>query len=241
MKSYLLLPLALFAGLVIGGLGPRAELRELRTEAEQMRRIVQSGDRVGAGGSRVGSLLGLEEGQRRRSHSMERQPGDGAVREPDQATAQEEVAETSQVQRVDQVADVTEPDTSVPGDWDLDAAIELWQTRVEIAKSTFVSNARLNDVQSLQFETALAAMNIRIGATIDAFAASIRDADVVQPEVGIRMVHAITEAMVITYDEMNEELPDGWRQRAGERFSLTDFIDPEVARPLIGIEDRLRF
>jgi hypothetical protein len=125
--------------------------------------------------------------------------------------------------------------------WDLDRAIELWQTRVDIAKSTFVANGRLNDAQALHFETALVAMNIRIGATIDEFADSIRDADEVQPEAGIRLVNAITDAMVTTYDEMDETLPQGWRRRAGQSFSLTDFIDPEVARPMVGLEDRLQF
>jgi hypothetical protein len=46
--------------------------------------------------------------------------------------------------------------------------------------------------------------------------------------------------MVTAYDEMDRAMPGGWRRSAGSRFTMTDFIDPEVARPLVGVEGRLQ-
>ena len=45
--------------------------------------------------------------------------------------------------------------------------------------------------------------------------------------------------VVLTYDEMDRTLPNGWRTSAGRDFSLTDLIDPSVAEPLIDVEDKL--
>jgi hypothetical protein len=82
-------------------------------------------------------------------------------------------------------------------------------------------------------------MNVRIGTTIDEFANEAKDAEKVQTEAGIRLMNDITESMVTAYDEMDQTMPQGWRRRAGDKFSMTDFIDPEVARPLVGVEGKL--
>lgn len=238
MKAYLLLPVALLAGLVIGGIGPRSELAGLRKELELAHALSAGRSRGDADVAAVGGLLGIE---RRRGSGNE-----GTVSQPVASAASDAASAENPQNPADQAGapqadanDANDPDASTA--WDLDRAVELWQTRVGIAKSTFVSNARLNDAQALHFETTLAAMNIRIGSTIDAFAETIQQADVVQPESGIRLVNAISDAMVTAYDEMDESMPPDWRGRAGDRFTLTDFIDPEVARPLIGVEGKLQF
>lgn len=82
-------------------------------------------------------------------------------------------------------------------------------------------------------------MNVRIGTKIDTFAAEIEDAESVQPEAGIRLVNDVTEAMVFTYDEMDNSMPKSWRRRAGEKFNMANFIDPEVARPMVGLEGKM--
>lgn len=248
VKAYLLLPVALLAGLVMGGMGPRSELSELRAELEKTRRLAAKGGRGGADVSGIGGLLGIERREAAApvagSNTMQT-----AVSGDTQAGSSEPVAATTATNAVPSPR-ATRRASAAPSDakadeaprapgWDLDQAVELWQTRVAIAKSTLISNVRLNDTQALQLETTLAAMNIRIGSTIDQFAASIQDAELVQPEAGIRLANDITAAMVTAYDELDTKMPDGWRRRAGERFSLTDFIDPEVARPMVGLEGKL--
>ena len=91
----------------------------------------------------------------------------------------------------------------------------------------------------MQFDTLVQSMNIRIGETIDNFAANLQDAEEVQMEAGIRLMNAITDSVVLTYDEMDEALQEDWRRESGKEFNLMDFIDPEVGRPLINVQDKL--
>lgn len=253
MKAYILLPFVLLAGLVIGGVGPRSELAELRAELEQMKKLVPGSGGAGAGISEVSSLLGIARagsGAGKRADDWDSQREETAVEagkqdaEVKKAGEENSAAEDGAVKAAGAAVPEELEDDTEGGDGDgkfaadLDRAIELWQTRVDIAKSTFIANTRLNDAQAAQLETMLAAMNIRIGTTIDKFAADVKDAESVQPEAGIRLVNDITESMVLTYDEMDKTMPKGWRRRSGESFSLTDFIDPEVARPMVGLEGK---
>ena len=56
---------------------------------------------------------------------------------------------------------------------------------------------------------------------------------------GIRLARDFTTAMAITYDELDASMPEAWQQDAGESFSLTDFVDPAVALPLVEVETEL--
>lgn len=253
MKPYIFLPFVLLAGLVIGGVGPRSELAELRAELEQMKKLVPGGGGAGAGISEVSSLLGInraDSGARSRADSRKRSQdkpaseadGEGAEvqgSDKENSAPGEVSAKPAESAVTEELADDAEgADRGEKFADNLDRAIELWQTRVDIAKSTFIANARLNDAQAVQLETMLAAMNIRIGTTIDKFAGEMKEAESVQPEAGIRLLNDITESMVVTYDEMDKTMPKGWRRRSGASFSLTDFIDPEVARPMVGLEGK---
>lgn len=239
MKPYILLPFVLLAGLVIGGLGPRSELERLREELEEAKKLARGSGRGTAPISEVSGLLGIE-----RSAGSKSESGRVAqVGKHNQAAAGSEsedpVADEEAGEDADAVVEKEEERPERNFEEDLDRAIELWQTRVAIARNTFVSNTRLNDKQALKLDTVLAAMNIRIGTTIDEFAKEVSQAETVQPEAGIRLVNDITESMVVAYDELDDTMPKGWRRRAGDKFTMTDFIDPEVARPLAGVEGRL--
>ncbi len=248
MKPYILLPFVLLAGLVLGGLGPRSELARVKDELEETRKLVRGQGGGAATMSNVSNLLGIE----RRSASSAPAEGDPENADEDNHDADapgDDVPSGIEAAGDGALDDDGESEASVEdetsddedkefGD-DLDRAIELWQARVAIARNTFVSNAHLNDTQAVKFDTLLAAMNVRIGTTIDEFAKDVNETKDVQPEEGIRLVNDITESMVLTYDEMDDTMPKGWRGRAGDKFSMTDFVDPEVARPLVGLEGRL--
>ena len=60
-------------------------------------------------------------------------------------------------------------------------------------------------------------------------------------EAGLRMMNEITDALVLTYDELNRSMPPSWSDDAGNEFQLVDYIDPLVAMPLSGLEDTLQF
>ncbi len=248
MKPYILLPFVLLAGLVIGGLGPRSELAKAREELEEARKLARSGVRPTASMSDVSSLLGID----RKAASAPAAVDSGADASPaggglsaekpekhDPNTDGVAVSGSENPEPEENAEQGDEEDPRSGFEDDLDRAIDLWQTRVAIARNTFVANAYLNDSQAVKFDTILEAMNVRIGTTIDEFASEVKDAETVQTEAGIRLMNDITDSMVTAYDEMDQTMPQGWRRRAGDKFTMTDFIDPEVARPLVGIEGKL--
>jgi hypothetical protein len=247
VKSYIFLPFVLLAGLVIGGLGPRSELARVKEELEETRKLVRGQGKGTATMTDVSNLLGIE----RKATVRSREPlgsdvstgkDEDAEHVDAEATveASEELAKSSK-DEVDDGEDGEEGEGEKKEEFgdDLDNAIELWQARVAIAKNTFIANARLSDTQALKFNTLLVAMNVRIGTSIDGFAEEVRESDNLQPETGVRLVNDITDSMVMTYDEMDKTMPKGWRRKAGDKFSMTDFVDPEVARPLVGLDGKL--
>ena len=55
----------------------------------------------------------------------------------------------------------------------------------------------------------------------------------------MKLVRDLASSVATTYDELQASMPANWRQDAGKEFSVTDFIDPSVAMPLVDIEDEL--
>lgn len=245
MKAYIWLPFALLLGLVVGGLGPRAELARSQEELQTTKELLRKDGGAASGLGDVTRLLGIERSSGELEQAAESdEQGEESRPEGDSLHVHdsgEDDADASDMSEDDAAVEeqeaVDEPDREFGGD--IDRAVELWQARVAIARSTFISNARLNDTQAIKFDTLVDAMNVRIGTKIDTFAAEIEDAESVQPEAGIRLVNDVTEAMVSTYDEMDNSMPKGWRRRAGEKFNMANFIDPEVARPMVGLEGKM--
>lgn len=246
MKSYVLLPFVLLAGLIMGGMGPRSELEKMREELEEAKKLARSGGGTAAI-SDVTNLLGIQ----RRSSAPASQKPDAVSEAGGADTGAESISEDEASQRVEaeiaakQQAEVSASDEAAENqpergfEEDIDRAIELWQTRVAIARNTFVANTRLSDAEAAQFDTIVDAMNVRIGTKIDEFAKEVAGAETVQPEAGIRLVNDITESMVSAYDDLDRSMPQEWRRGAGGKFTMTDFIDPEVARPLVGVQGKM--
>lgn len=245
MKAYILLPFVLLAGLVVGGLGPRAELARTQEELKTAKDLLRKNGGAGSGLGDVTRLLGIERSSdevakkaENAENGQESEAQEELLHADDSIEGGTDAGESSPDGPATVAVDASsEPDREFGGD--IDRAVELWQARVAIARSTFIANARLNDAQALKFDTLVDAMNVRIGTKIDEFAADIKEAESVQPEAGIRLVNEVTDAMVLTYDEMDNSMPQGWRRRAGEKFNMANFIDPEVARPMVGLEGKM--
>jgi len=112
-----------------------------------------------------------------------------------------------------------------------------WQMRTELARNNFVKRVDLDESAETRFDVVIEAMNLRLGATVDAWSARLQEKGYVNEEDGVRMMNEMSTALVITYDEMDRTLPEGWREKAGEKFDLVRFIDPEVLTPLQDLED----
>ncbi len=256
MKGWWVAPLALLAGLLIGSWGPRSDLRAARQELETARKRADEHTRRRDDLGGLTRLIGIDEAGKKTGASAPPAPkpvttaSRPAGESPGPADPARKDApilvKTGEDAAVD--ASARPPGAGSPGDPSdgrplkdrIDDAIDLWKTRSDIARSGFVSNLELTADQAAQFDVAVAAMNLRIGGTLQNLAASLRTNGQFNAESAIGVANEVTGAMVLAYRDLDRSLPPDWRQKAGREFALTDFVDPNVARPLIGVEDKLQ-
>lgn len=226
---------ALVAGLALGGWGLRADLHKAREEL----RVQQA--KAGKGGKRsaelegIRTMLRLPEG---RDDTSEPHPKRSAAHShSDSNTNTNAAAASQQPPSAPPATGPASPRKSM--DEQIQQASELWNTRVALARSSFVSNVGLNKDQENQFDILVGAMNLRLGDSIEKWAVYLKAKQDLNPEDGIRIMKDLSEAMVLTYDELDRNMPPDWRNKAGENFQLFNFIDPEVARPLVDAEEIL--
>ena len=239
MKSWMLLPFALLLGWVMGSWLPKAELRasqqELAVALASLRTPAPRGNKLAG----VTQILGIEgSGERRNSAPVATTIAPIQAESP---AAESQDAVTGQVSAVESTASV---EATADGDnrsmaRNIEQAIELWDARVGIARSTFVSNAGLSQKETEHFDVLVDAMNVRLAHSIEQFAAHVADGGEVGEVEGIKLLRDMTSAMAMTYDEMDASLPEAWQKDGGKDFSLTDFIDPAVALPLTELDGAL--
>ena len=220
-------------------------MRTVRDELRAARRLLKENARKRGGASDVANvsrLLGI---------SPEEQ-GSGAGDDAKPGAAQgEELAESGDV--TTNAAEVAVTETSAPPasveesdeeresrmERDMERAIELWKLRSDVARSTFLANAKLSDEDAIDFDVLMEAMNIRLAHAIEEWVKGIEAKEEVGAEEGVRLLNDVTEALVLTYDAMDRKLPEDWRETGGKGMRLFDFIDPSVAKPMVRVEDRL--
>jgi len=246
MKAYILLPFALLLGLVLGGWGPRSELRTAQDELKKTRKLLKeaNAERGGSDVRRVTQLLGIDEREQTPRLDRDIQP---ALPE-----GMEEMVEDAEPAAVDSQPDASKtrsPESGNSGEENpdrrggiqrnIDEAIELWKLRSDIARSTFLANGRFSEEDAVDFDVLVETMNVRLRQSIKSWANEVREKEKVGTEEGIRLVNEVTDVLVLTYDEMDRKLPENWRDTGGKGLQLGDFIDPSVAKPLIKVEDKL--
>lgn len=221
------------AGMVLGRIGPQTDLRHARERIDELEKQMRERPRGGAGLGGVQSLFKVSEQDlaagRKAREARERAQGTGAVAS----------AEATGTVVVVSAGDATNRPHRFDGHSisnEVEKMKKLWLTRMEFARTNFVHNAKLNEKQATDFDVLVEAMNLRIGTAIDKWVVKIKEQGTLTPETGVRMMTELGEAMVLTYDEMDRKMPEGWRQNAGAKFELVNFVDPEVLTPLQGLE-----
>ncbi len=246
MRYLLFLPFALLLGLAAGSWAPRRELAELRQELEKVSREQDSS-------SKPGKLSAL--------NTIIKIPGKEAGRRPERERADDTAPLPSadaevQTAAVTNAVDLTATSTNAPAaqrrgrrrimpdpksknfETDLQEAKELWQTRVEMARSQWLAKLGLNDEQTAIFDTAFAEMNEKLYLTMELVAGELRAGREMTNEAGIRIVNEVTTTLVETYDRLEQAVPPGRRQEL-ETMEMQDFINPAAFEPLIDVSDRL--
>ena len=225
MKNWFWIPLAAIAGVIAGSWGPREDLESYKesVQAERTQKKV-SGT---AGFDAFAKLANIPDVAKRRPKART-----NAVEKVERV----EKVETNGVEIVEQ----KHPQLSRE---DLEARIEeaaeLWNTRVELAKTQWKGKLGIKDEKSsAAFDSAVATMNEALRDTMEALAEEIEKAGKVSPELGLRMMSDLTRNMAEAYDAIGAAVPPERRAEVSE-IPVHEFIDPMVAEPLIGVQDKL--
>ena len=240
MKNWFWIPLAAIAGVIAGSWGPREDLELYKAHVQEERTQKKVAGTTGF--DAFARLANIPDVARRRpkarTNELARSVGHAA---PNQATNEEVVAE---------IPDSKDPDApkslimrSNFSREDLEARIQeaadLWNTRVELAKTRWKSKLGLGDGKDAEaFDSAVAAMNESLRDTMEALAVEIEKAGKVNAELGLRMMGDLSRNLADTYDAIGALVPEDRRGEVSE-MPVHEFIDPMVAEPLIGVQDKL--
>lgn len=247
MKGWAWIPVALLAGLVIGAWPQRSALRRARAQIVDLEKAMKERSAGADQFKSVSRFLRIPDGDktpRRRMGPLRERPSAGSGPIATNAGSAASAGTNQPTRRAEFQFRLGGDGKRTGGRQTLedriDEASDLWRMRSDVARSTFIANAELDVAQVAQFDVLVAAMNMRLGDRIEHWAEQLRERDEpLDPETGMRVINDLTEAMVVTYDEMDRTMPEGWRGESGSSVDLTDFIDPSVATPLIEVEDKI--
>lgn len=231
-KILIAVVVALLAGLLLGRIGPQADLRRLNERVEQLQKELARKTRPGVGGTITGmkSMFKVSQDDLEAGARARRAREAGATTTSNQAVAGAGDAGATQV--VAAAAARTQRWDRASFSNEIEKVKKAWSLRADIARSNFVARTKLDQRQTADFDVLVEAMNLRLGASIDKWVATIKQQGEMSSELGLRMMTELGNDMVLTYDELNRKLPEGWRKNAGPKFEMVDFVDPEVLTPL---------
>jgi len=236
MKHWYLIPLAAIAGLIAGSWGPRADLDELKELQETAKENKAAHHRSGGFGA-IADLANVPA----RASRPRRVRADGEKGESGEKVAETNVVEETETIVSNDVVKV-EKNTQRVAPEDLrariDEAAELWRTRSELAKTQWKTKFGLEGESAEQFDETLAAMNDALRETMVEAAEEIAQAGKLTPELGTRMISAMTASMSETYEALGNTVGEDKRGEVSE-MKLHDFIDPSVIEPLVSVQGML--
>ena len=120
----------------------------------------------------------------------------------------------------------------------IEEAQEMWATRVDVARAQWKAKLKLSGEAEKAFDDALQEMNEKLYKSVQALAEQIAAAEKMTPELSFRIMGDTSAILAETYDKIGEIVPQGQRAEVSE-MQMIDFIDPAVAEPLIGVQDKL--
>jgi len=230
MKSWLWIPLAVVVGLVAGSWGPRTDLRLLR-ERMQTERTARKAAAV-SGFDAFAKLTGIPDVAKKRTPQTK-----GDDRSP--ASTNATPASAEQKRRVSGREHFRHQMTKEDLRARIDEAADLWRTRVELATAQWKERLGISgDAESAAFDAAVADMNESLREAMQAVADEIESVGKMTPELALRLMGDASRVMAETYDALGAAVPADRRVQVSE-MPVFDFVDPSVAEPLIGVQDKL--
>lgn len=229
MRIFAAVVVALLIGLLVGGLGPRGDVRKANARIADLEKQLKAKSKERRPVAGVAEMLNIP------------------VQQPAAQLPPEERRRPFMMGRDFQGADTNAPPhrerrwgppTGTPEDRarfrdGIRTAMDAWRVRSDLARNSFVSNVATNDKQTADFDVLMAAMNLRLSNSISQWATAMNTtSNSLSAETGLRMMNGLSQIVVTTYDELDRLMPSDWRENAGPDFAVFDFIDPAVALPL---------
>ena len=238
MKNWFWIPLAAIAGGIVGSWGPREDLELYKEKVREERTEKKVSGTTGF--DAFAKLANIPDVARHRPKARTNELA--RTVKPAETNEDEEV-----VAEIPDPKDPDEPNSRIMRSnfsrEDLEARIQeaadLWNTRVELAKTQWKGKLGISDGKDAEaFDSAVAAMNESLRDTMEALAAEIEKAGKVNTELGLRMMGDLSRNLADAYDAIGALVPADRRGEVSE-MPVHEFIDPMVAEPLIGVQDKL--
>ena len=231
MKYVIVASLGVLLGVIAGSWGPREDLAALRDRAESAKNVRKASDASGFGA--FAKMVNIPD--------VAKRPTKGTpVVKAEAAAASNAVARqsaTTEKPVVDRSPRGRLPRVDLRSR--IDEAADLWRTRVELAKTQWKAKLGIPEGErSAAFDSAVGSMNESLLETMTALAEEIEKAERMTPELGLRLMGDASRVMAEAYDAIGEAVPPERRGEVSE-LPVFEFIDPSVAEPLIGVQDKL--
>ena len=243
-KILIWLPVAFVLGGLVGYWGPSADLRELKSRAEQTK-AKSSSAKASSPTDGFGSFARIVNIPDKADPSRKRRSRPKPTNEAQHP--KEAVSDTSEgTNAVPAAAEESAPqpprETKQPSPDDLrariDEAIELWRVRADIARAKVCERLSLDKEGQSRFDDALHGMNERLRESIQTIADMLENQESMTTELAIRLMGDLSTTLAETYDAVGACVGEEMRGEVSN-LDLTDFIDPSVAEPLIDVEGKL--
>ena len=239
MKNWFWIPLAAIVGGIAGSWGPREDLARFKETVREER--MEKKTSQAAGFDAFARLANIPDVAKRQV--------------PKSGKDLNAAAKTNRTENVrgeeTNAAPVVSAETSKKPSWHpptgsrqdlrarIEEAAELWQTRVELAKTQWKAKLGVSgEKATASFESAVATMNESLRDAMQALADEIEQAGKMTPELSLRMMGDAARVMAEAYDAVGAALPEEKRAEVSD-MPVFEFIDPMVAEPLIGVQDKL--
>ena len=113
-----------------------------------------------------------------------------------------------------------------------DAFIGKMRERAQKRFNSFVSNTGLDDRQTASFANTVDALDSSLRETADAWADHVRETGTFSRDEQMTFVGHVSLLLSAGYDEMDETLPEDWRENEGD-VNLMEIVGPEALSPMV--------
>lgn len=230
MKHWYLIPLAAVAGLIAGAWGPRADLETLKEMKSEKTVKAESNAKSGFGA--IANLVNIPD---RARHTRISPLSDSTNRVESVTNGVQSVSGTNGWNRAHRRS--TWRDRADLKNR-IEDAKELWRTRSELARTQWKAKLNVSGDNEKRFDEMVDAMNADLKDVMSEFASIVAERKDVSPELGVKMMSAVTRTLAEGYDALGECVEGDARDEVA-KMPLHEFIDPSVIEPMIQVQDYL--